>query len=545
MLHAILAVTSVLLNEVLYDPEGADSGREFVELINVSDVPVPLEELVIEAGDGARPGSWQPAWLGAAGVLEPGALLLVGGDSLQSGEKLVADLQNGPDAVRLVRDGAVVDLLGYGALAAAELCEGRPAADVSGRSLARHPDGIDTDDNAADFVPATPTAGRRNAPRRDLALALGEPDPVRAWPGRRIAAALVLRATGLETVPAGSFAIEARVQDEALDSLAARPLAVDFPASLAPGESAAAELAWVGTPGVFRLEARLVPEDENPSNDRASIRVRVGSGPVLVNEILFAPEDGAAEWIELWNRDVVEHDFTGWTLEDGSSRRARLVAGRPLLPGGFAVVSADTTEAIAALEPGTLRIALTPWNALNNTDGEDGFADRLVLRDGAGLVQDALVYSATWSRERGRSLERLVPDPDVRGLLWAACKAAERATPGRANSAALPPSRSPRVDLSPNPFSPDGDGFEELLGAVIDVPEGYEGFRARIFDLEGRCRSLVAADRLGPGPRRFTWDGTADGGAHLPRGIYIMDLEFHSKSSGTFHERRVVGLARP
>ena len=545
MLYVAVILASVLLNEVLYDPEGPDTGREFVEIVNVSTAPVPLSELEIEAGDGARPGTWKLVWRGSAGTLDPGALLVVGGDSLGTRERLLADLQNGPDAVRLRRGTAVLDLLGYGSLSTAELYEGHPASDVSGESLARHPDGSDSDDNARDFIASRPSPGRWNEPRHDLAVGLDEPDPTRAWPGRRIAARLVIRNPGRELALVGNGRLSATLREASVESSATRPLAVTVPDALSPGDSAVSELAWVGSAGLFRIEVALSSEDEDPTNDQADAWVRIGAGAVLVNEIQFAPEVGADEWVELWNRDGLAHDLAGWTLEDASGRRSRLVARDAIPPGGYAIASGDTTRGIESIVPGTRRVAVTPWNTLNNTDGDDGFADRLVLRDANGVVHDAVLYSAAWSRERGRSLERLVADPDVRGLLWAACKAPERATPGRSNSAFAPPARGSRLDLAPNPFSPDGDGLEELLVAAIEVPVGYDGFRARIFDLEGRQRATLAADRLGPGPRRLSWDGTDDAGRSLPRGIYLFDLELYSKSSPVHRELRAVGLARP
>src|SRR6185503_11335579 len=52
------AETGLVLNEVLYDPEGADEGLEFVELWNTDSIPVPLEGITLESGDGSRPGLW-------------------------------------------------------------------------------------------------------------------------------------------------------------------------------------------------------------------------------------------------------------------------------------------------------------------------------------------------------------------------------------------------------------------------------------------------------------------------------------------------------
>src|SRR5678810_542369 len=115
MWFAALASTLVL-NEVLYDPPGADAGREFVEFYNASDSPLPLAGLELEVGDGAHPGIWRHAWTGTAGELGAGALFVIAGDSLAAGARLATDLQNGPDAVRLRRGAEVLDRLGYGAL---------------------------------------------------------------------------------------------------------------------------------------------------------------------------------------------------------------------------------------------------------------------------------------------------------------------------------------------------------------------------------------------------------------------------------------------
>jgi hypothetical protein len=166
-----------------------------------------------------------------------------------------------------------------------------------------------------------------------------------------------------------------------------------------------------------------------------------------------------------------------------------------------------------------------------------------VLRDATGSVVDGLRYAAAGT-ERGRSLERLVADPDARGVLWAACKEASGSTPGRANSAQAAPLPAAQLALAPNPFTPDGDGQDDVLTATLEVPIGCQGFRARVFDLEGRCRVRLAADRLGPGPRHLVWDGRDDSRSDLPSGFYILNLEFDSKSGPPQRLRRVVGLGR-
>jgi len=542
----------VVLNEILYDPEGPDGGREFVEILNVSDSAVELGGLELEAGDGARPGTWRMAWRGTAGVLEPSALFVIGGDSVAARDaELETSLQNGPDAVRLRAGSRTLDLVGYGALQDPRLYEGRPAADVAGVSLARIPDGHDTDDNAADLRPARPTPGRRNAPGREWRVALLEPDPTRLWPGRRLGVGARIHNAGLEVLEAGAWQVRAQLfplQGEPyLDGkrrgapLQLEPVCED--GALAPGDSTSCELHWTGDLGLHELALSARGADEDSTDNERTLVLRIGAGAVLVDEILFAPAAGASEWLELLNRDARAHDLNGWTLADATGRRATLRAARPLEPGSLAVVSADTAAAIAGLPPQVLRAAATPWPDLNNTDGDAGWADVVILRDRAGITQDALFYRAEWGAGRGRSIERLTRDPDVRGLVWSACKDPSGSTPGRPNSAAAPSGSEPGLVLEPNPFSPDGDGRHDLLGVRFEVPAGLEGFRASVFDLGGRRRREIAADRLGPGPRRLVWDGTADDGVALDSGAYIFHLELFG-SEGTRRILRTVGLVR-
>lgn len=537
----------LLLNEILYDPAGADSGREFVEILNAGSEAVSLSGVRLEAGDGARPDSWRVAWSAAPGTLAPGAWLVVGGDSLPGPHRLVVDLQNGPDAVRLVRGSTRLDVVGYGALEFPEYYAGRPAPDISGASLARWPDGHDTGDNAADFAARPPSPGRPNWPARALALRFDPIDAASTWPGRRIATRLTLVNAGRETLRAPDFRLETTLEQledmEPERVVAALPLEVDPPCGpIAPDDSCGSVIAWLGDRGLHRLRVRAVVAGGEPESVR--VFVRIGAGPVIVNEIHYAPDVGMVEWVELWNRDANEWSLAGWTLEDASGRAGRLLASRQLAAGAYAVAASDTQASLPPLPSGAVRVLVSPWPALNNTDGEDGFADAVVLRDAAGRVVDAVRYKGAWGVP-GRSLERLVTDPDLRGLLWAACKDPARATPGRANSAVGPPLVRAIIDIQPNPFSPDGDGHEDSLGIGLEVPEGHVGFRAALFDLDGRRRRTLAADRLGPGPRRLLWDGRDSAGVDLPTGVYIVHFEFQSKSGTGLEARRVVGLVRP
>ena len=69
LLFPSLAVSQILLNEVYYDHPGSDTGHEFIELMNVSMVPVLLTGYEIEFHDGAS-GTWKRIWSAMTSVLQ-------------------------------------------------------------------------------------------------------------------------------------------------------------------------------------------------------------------------------------------------------------------------------------------------------------------------------------------------------------------------------------------------------------------------------------------------------------------------------------------
>jgi hypothetical protein len=156
-----------VLNEIDYDQVGADSGG-FVEIFNVGGGAADLTGIALVLVDGGTGDEYLRRTL--TGTLAPGGYLVV-----------EVDAQNGaPDGAALIgAGGALLDALSYeGAIEAAtiggttyDLVEGTvlPAAiadsnTVAG-SLARIPNGRDTDDAAADWAfTSTVTQGTANVP---------------------------------------------------------------------------------------------------------------------------------------------------------------------------------------------------------------------------------------------------------------------------------------------------------------------------------------------------------------------------------------------
>lgn len=155
------ASAPVRLNELLVDPDGADTGFEWVELVNTGAATVDVSGWTIEwyKSDMGSPGS---AVLPSDTTIEAGGFLLVGDESVPDAHVTVSlDMGQGThgDAVWLLDCGGdFADGMAYGDDNADEVEDspGHVAVSIaekpgSGRTLARFPDGDDTDDSDADF----------------------------------------------------------------------------------------------------------------------------------------------------------------------------------------------------------------------------------------------------------------------------------------------------------------------------------------------------------------------------------------------------------
>lgn len=181
---------SLVINEVDYDNPASLDTMEFVEIYNTAPTPVDLSGVALVLVNGNNGDEYRRVDLGPAGVLAPGAYLVVhdGAVSLPAGtlELTFASctdtcIQNGaPDGVALIDTaGAVlIDALSYegsiteahiaGFPAPVSLVEGTATTAIDANtagSLVRLPNGSDTDDANADWaLSVAPTPGAANTP---------------------------------------------------------------------------------------------------------------------------------------------------------------------------------------------------------------------------------------------------------------------------------------------------------------------------------------------------------------------------------------------
>jgi hypothetical protein len=386
-----------IVTEVYYDAPGDDTGYEFVELHHTGDASASLNGVRLEAGDGAAPGRWTLRWAGGpADSIAPRARFVVGGSKVApTPDRIVTlELQNGPDAVRLVWPDGTSEVVGWGAHDFDEYHCGASAPDVAGgRSLARIPDAAATGSNAGDFRAAEPSPGAPNLRSRDAALVQGHMAlaPEQPEPGGGATLTLLLTNLGASVWDAGEARLT--VSGELLPA----PLETPGP-SLAAGETAQVVVALAALhAGRAALVARVaLAGDEGPGNDADTLLARVGSGPLELSEIQFHPAQAEGEWIEVRNVTREPLALEQFRVGDRSGAGGGVEPGAALAPDSLAVLAQDPTAlrmAQPALDGARVR-RVTPWAALNNSDDATGVADQVVITEADGVPVERVSYSA-------------------------------------------------------------------------------------------------------------------------------------------------------
>jgi len=153
------------------------------------------------------------------------------------------------------------------------------------------------------------------------------------------------------------------------------------------------------------------------------------------------------------------------------------------------VIVADSM--IVPLLPGPSRWTIPDGglSVLNNTH------DGIYLLDMTGVIIDSLLYSENWGLIDHRSMEKYRPEFSSNdSSRWAVAVNESGITPGEKNSIYYHElAKAGSLVLSPNPFSPDGDGFDDLLYIKYKLPFEYGLISIQIFDYyrPDHCNTLL------------------------------------------------------
>ena len=258
------------------------------------------------------------------------------------------------------------------------------------------------------------------------------------------------------------------------------------------------------------------------------------AGDLIINEVLFNPRTGGYDFVEIYNSSTRTLSLKNWKManrELGEIANIKSITAEEVLlfPGQFKVVTEDSQN-IAFEYPLGVPSNYIEINDLPSYNDDEGY---VLLIDPSVTVQDEFFYSDSYhfaliDDVNGVSLERvdynrLTNDPTN----WhSAAENVGWATPGYENSQLQPANAAGQsFSVEPEVFSPDNDGFEDVLNINYELENAGQVVNISIFDREGRLVRMLTRNTYVGSRGTISWDGINEEGAKARIGVYVIFIE--------------------
>ncbi len=255
-------------------------------------------------------------------------------------------------------------------------------------------------------------------------------------------------------------------------------------------------------------------------------------GPIITEFLPNQTGTLETEWIELYNPTAFTINLSRYRIGDALGIRHISDTGIMLYPDEYFILAQDVNR-FRRYYTDFIGRATSPigWQILNNSGG-----DIVRLVDETEAVVDSVSYDAGFPDNR--SWERYIA-PDGESY-WGESFSPTGSTPGMRNTYFYPRASSIELTITPDPFSPDGDGFEDVTIISINPPDAKE-LELVIYDISGRRVKTFFESGMSI-PASITWDGTGDNGRRLPVGPYIVYARVEGEVS--MESKKTVVIAR-
>ncbi|MEM8887020.1 MAG: lamin tail domain-containing protein, partial [Bacteroidota bacterium] len=268
------------------------------------------------------------------------------------------------------------------------------------------------------------------------------------------------------------------------------------------------------------------------------------AGDVLINEILFNPISGGADYVEIANVSEKIIDLKSLRIGEIFPETDSIFNSDPLssnsvlfFPGQLICLTADVGIQIQQYQP----IAAANFLELESFPSYDDGSGECVIFTDSGAVLDRFFYEddlhyPTLIDDDGVSLERIsLSVPTSEASNWHSAASTVRfGTPGYPNSQLIDEgSEFAEVRLDRESFTPDLDGVGDVVAIEYDFDFTGANARVSVLDSQGRPIKILQQNTLlGTEAGSFFWDGTDAKGTKADVGIYIILFELTKPDNG-------------
>ncbi|MEZ4909010.1 MAG: hypothetical protein R2771_15535 [Saprospiraceae bacterium] len=252
-------------------------------------------------------------------------------------------------------------------------------------------------------------------------------------------------------------------------------------------------------------------------------------GDIVINEVLFNPNTGGSDFVEILNKSKKILNLQGlWVFNQSSGKRTAISDKIVIKQNEYICLTEDTLNIINNyFVPDSVRFIEMDLPSFNDDEGNVSL--QLYSNPEEYMNLDSFDYNENMHSEflddvEGISLERINPDGITNDKYnWSSASLSSGgATPGYKNSDFYIVSGDKSgVYLRNKIFSPDNDGYEDELIIEYNLEKENSLMNCKVIDFKGRS-VIDIMDNITLGKSGIiTWDGYKDGKI-LSIGIYLL-----------------------
>jgi hypothetical protein len=274
---------------------------------------------------------------------------------------------------------------------------------------------------------------------------------------------------------------------------------------------------------------------------------------IVINEILFNPNSGGVDYVEIYNRSQEIIDAKQLYIANKNSTNVissiqQLSTESILLfPKNFLVITEDPQIVMQ-------QYVTTNPDAFLQVSSMPSFPDDkgdVIILNAQGKIVDEVIYSDKWhfaliSNTEGVSLERIDYNaPSVQSNFHSAATSVGYGTPGYKNSQfRIDQQVQGEITVIPEIFSPDNDGIDDFATINYSFPSPGYVANITIFDASGRPVRYLEKNALSGIKGSYIWDGLGEKQQKLSQGIYIIYTEIFNTDGKKKQFKNTIVLAR-
>jgi hypothetical protein len=278
------------------------------------------------------------------------------------------------------------------------------------------------------------------------------------------------------------------------------------------------------------------------------------AGEIVINEVLFNPYSGGADFVEIYNRSGAIFDLRQVKLANRDKNNKVASAHAVLLqhflyPDDYAVFTTEL-EAVQQFYHVRSPEKVIELSSLPSYPDDAGCVVLLSTQDDVidEFTYTAKMHSGFIAKPEGISLERINPEraSNEPANWYSAAQSSGFATPTYRNSQyndAATDNGDEGFSFPYTVFSPDGDGYNDLLFINYRMPEPGYVANITVFDAQGRLvREVVKKSLLG-NSGGFSWDGSRYDSHKASVGIYILFIEYFDLQGNVKQIKKTCAIA--